>query len=545
MRTDRSQSAERPPRARRISAWASRLALLFCLQAAPTLLAEPAPPLPTQITAIDLEITIADSLWGSRKQWLSACRALGHALSLGKGPWGMGVFTSYSCVKGADELVEANTGDRPIWRMRLQDVDGTPTIIMDNGLATRSTTTLALAASSQPAQDLESPEVAQLVAFALLYRLPMAMLIDKKSVQMTKDGTSRMIRTYRPGRAGPPKLSLTEPKAPEELALYTLAWNGVRQLWQPKIAGLARRVQNSEQQAVYVVDARATQALERGPLWAHDPAGLETRPKELASAAQEGQRDYQAHVEETVAAKLRRSLLDTIASGYGGIRYGVEFVKGDRLIEKTSVFGLLVQIRGGPFKGLRYYYDKLPEVTSNETSVTGAPIETSITWARQQLGYSFDFNSPLLVDRITLAPKIGIWDFHTITEVQRDTEGRVVATREFEVVNALGLGAEVGVEWLTDHNTIQAWAGYERGIDLIKNGATVEATRGGINAFFTSGPHFEIAGVRFRLTYLVFLLGENVSLSDPKARREAAGDGAVADFRYSAAYAGAGTALSW
>jgi hypothetical protein len=262
-----------------------------------------------------------------------------------------------------------------------------------------------------------------------------------------------------PNRNRRPKFALREPKAPEELALYTLSWDASRKIWLPRIAGLARLEESSARKAIYHLDEKATKALDQGALWAHDPEGLGMRREELANAAQEGQLDYRAHVEESLAAKLRRTLIETISSGYAGIRYGAEFVPGDRLIEKTRFFGLLTEIRGGPLEGLRYYYDKLPEVKSTEVGVTDAPVETSITFARHQLGYSFNFPLGRIVDRLTLAPKIGVWNFHTVVEVQRDVAGRVVATREFDVDNALGLGAELGLEWLSERYTIKLWAG--------------------------------------------------------------------------------------
>jgi hypothetical protein len=455
----------------------------------------------------------------------------------------MGVFGSYSCVKGEDELLAHDRGDRMNWRMSLKDVQGTPTIVIDDGMATGSTIALALAPSPRLAQDLAAPEVAQIVAFAVLYRLPMAMLVDRKLILPSEDGTSRLPCFYRPGRAVRPKFAIREPKAPEELALYTLFWDESRRMWVPRIAGMARRVEISTRKAVYHLDEKATKALEQGPLWAHDPEGLGARRDELAHAAQTGQIDYRTHIEETLAAKLRRSLMESISSGYAGIRYGAEILPGDHLIEKTRFFGLLTEIRGGPLEGVRYYYDKLPEVTSKEASATDATVETSITFARHQLGYSFGFPLGRLVDRVTLAPKIGVWNFRTVVEVERDLAGRLVATREFNVVNALGLGGELGFEWLSERYTIKLWTGYEHGIALIKDGASVVAVRGGFDAFFTAGPRFTIGGVDFKMALLAFLLGEKVLLSDPQARRE--GPGAVESFGYAAAYAGAGAALSW
>jgi hypothetical protein len=295
----------------------------------------------------------------------------------------------------------------------------------------------------------------------------------------------------------------------------------------------------------YVIDEEATAALAKGPLWAQNSAGPGTRTSDLAAAAWDAAEAAGTYAHGSTADRAAQSVRDTVASGYVGLRYGAALPKGDPLLSKTRFFGLLLEIRGGPLDGLRYYYDKLPEAAATQPSAAGTPIQTSIGWSRHEIGYSFSFSPGLLADEISLTPKLGIWNFDAVSVIERDSAGNVVATQDFKVGRALSLGVELGATWLSRWYTLRPWVGYDRGIPLIKNGESVSSMRGGIDAFLPVGPPFRVGGASFKTALLIFALSEKVTLADPAAASAPPTEAEVETYSYAATYFGGGIALSW
>jgi hypothetical protein len=401
---------------------------------------------------------------------------------------------------------------------------------------------LRLVESSQLALDLGSPEIAQLVAMSLLYRLPVAVRFDKSFSRKTTDGTWIVSMPYKRDDF---RQRLPAPDAPAEFTLYRLAWDRSRRTWAPQIAGKAKRIKVVDHVASYRLDRTASQALDREPLWGHDISNLAKRMDPLSESVRSA-RESTGAGRGGFFSPLRQALLDTTASGYVGLRYGLEIAKGDALIEKMRFFGLLGEIRGGPLNGLRYYYDSLPETTVTEPSVNGDQ-ELFMTWARHQIAYALEFDPGLLVDRLSLVPKLGVWNLSANAAVSRNEAGLVQKTRRFDVDQALGLGIELGIEQAFDETTVRLWAGYERGLALSAKGAQVFATRGGLDLLVAVGPPVSLGRSEFRTALLAFVLGEQVVIraSSTREANEDSEGTEVRGFGYGAAFSGLGLVLTW
>src|SRR5690606_26317440 len=122
------------------------------------------------------------------------------------------------------------------------------------------------------------------------------------------------------------------------------------------------------------------------PQWAHNSQGpganfeelmesLKDANELLNTAADKGELDgfFKGNFQS-----LASMLVESLAGGYVGLRYGLQVLPGEKIVSSTTIFSLLAEIRGGPLEGLRYYYDTVPEIKKTEkvsTSEEGVVIE--------------------------------------------------------------------------------------------------------------------------------------------------------------------------
>jgi hypothetical protein len=504
---------------------------------------------------------------GSKKRrprgvWKAGCARLAGALTAGEGPWGLGAFSTASCHVGKKRVSGVSTPTP--WTIALSDGGGAVTWTVS--YAKREIARLELGPTAQLPRFLADAEYADLVAYALLDRMPMAMAL--KSAQAQGKPTTVTGRYWRAGRAGEFKFKI--PKPPEALTLYRLRWSAGEELWRSEVVGTARRTRLVESVArtskagkksqtggevAYQLDERAAVALAKGPLWAHDADGPSARRKEIDAALKA------AHADLDDAAKVGRldsflqagattfgKLLASAASGYVGFRYGLQVLEPEgelgKLLAKTRVIGVLAEVRGGPLRGLRYYYDKLPETKATLEGVDGDE-EASIAFARHVLGYSFGFAPGFLVDRITFDPKLGIWTFAADLPVAFDDEGRVTEIAEFRPGRTFSVAGEAGIELLSSWYTVRGWYSLDTGFSLLKSGAKVTSNRLGMDGYFTAGPTFPLFGLDMKTALMAFYLYEAVTLASGEDASLEEGESVIDEIKYSSAYAGGGVAISW
>ncbi len=113
----------------------------------------------------------------------------------------------------------------------------------------------------------------------------------------------------------------------------------------------------------------------------------------LRSSSEKQLREYERSLQTGALFKKEAqksgSFLDqTFATGYVGVRFGQQIRKEDPLLAKAQSYGILGEFRSGILKGLRIYYDVVPEV-----NYVFDGLETRMSSNRLVIGSAFWFRS--------------------------------------------------------------------------------------------------------------------------------------------------------
>ena len=230
--------------------------------------------------------------------------------------------------------------------------------------------------------------------------------------------------------------------------------------------------------------------------------------------------------------KLLDSLLfDSLSSSLAGIRYGLPLISGGTIISETSYLSTMVEIRGGPVKGLRYYYDMAPKSTKS-----GASGEETFTWSRWYFGWSFDIPLPTAVlpfiSRADVVPKLGGMSVNMDVVVDPDLDPLNVSTN-----NNLYTGIEVGLERDLAAFRVRLWGGADFSGALIAVEDTVTSQKIGADLTYDA---MEFKNTK--LTLLTFLNAERLSLEKGE---KTDGTTTINNVSFNLAFFGLGVALSW
>lgn len=494
--------------------------------------------------------------------WKRACPALGETLIVGQGPWGSGVFGSFSCFFGKKKLV--GDGNQSLWLLTVTEGEEEVSYVLTYQDIEQSRVTMP--AVERGLDFLRDGEFSDNIAYGILDGLPMGLQVSKLRVS----GNPPMFagRHWRAGKAMDFKFRVPPP--PEEIVLYKLAWDSTSKHWQSEVVGTAKmakiipptEVKQKKRkmlrggQVFYQVTPEIVMALNQGPLWGQNVEGPGARSAEikadlvkntalLNSAAESG------YLQEYLQGKagILDQILRTAASGYIGMRYGLQVLPSEgslgQLLGKTGIFSLLLEVRGGPVKGLRYYYDNLAEQKLATEGPNGQKFETKIGFSRHVLGYSFGFDPGLFVNRLTLDPKVGLWSFDATLPTLQDDQGRVSQVRRFRLGKTVSVALEAGLERYTNWFTLRGWYAIDTGFSLLKSGGTVSSNRLGFDSYVNVGGRFSVFGVPMKTSILGFYVYENVSISMGKGESVDPGVQEISGLTYTAGYAGVGLALSW
>ena len=503
------------------------------------------------------------------KAFKTACKRLGEAMSVGRGPWGFGVFASFSCFQGKKKV--SGPDRAPRWTMDLIDSPKKFSIKMSYISPDGSrveVTEIERPGSTSFLKFFLDYEFTDLVTLALLERLPMGMQLARANFRGSPPQFSG--RHPRAGKSSSFKYQVPEP--PEELILFRLAWDQPAKVWRSTVVGTARKIRIEKPktkkrrkqfilqggEVVYETSASIEEHLMQGPVWAQGsegPGALSDTFDEMLGSAQMklDDADKNGFLLDFINGKsldVLSRLLSTAAAGYVAARYGLQLLSGDPILGKLSRFGLLLEMRGGPVKGLRYYYDKIPSVEtvqprSKLAIEQSGDFTTSLESARHVLGYSFDFNPGILFDRVTFDPKLGMWSFSATLPSELDTEGNVIDVKRFELGSTFSVALEVGLEVLSHWYTLRGWYSLDNGFSFIKTGGRVTSNRFGLDTYFTAGPSFPLFGVSFKTALLAFFVYENVSLTARDTKVPEAGEKEIQGVEYSSGFAGGGLGVTW
>ncbi len=505
------------------------------------------------------------------KNWKKTCGALGSSMSVGNGPYGFGAFGSFSCYLSGKKV--SGSDKQTTWTLNV--VDGLKEVrfqlLHQDEKSSDVVSEVVLPPSEHLMKFYKDDEYIDYVAFALLEGSPMGMLVSKARIKGTPPSFTG--RYWRAGKSR--DFKYPEQEAPKSLVLYRLSWDPTLKQWSSQVVGVANRTKVNKPKSkkikkksvlsggdvVYEITPAIDAVLATGPLWAQNADGPGAHKTEIMKGLAKAHADLDRAIEKdlldeflTGGKDLLGQIWEAAASGYVGLRYGKQILPGvgvlGTLLGKTNIFGLLFEMRGGPLKGLRYYYDVLPKTTQTLPGVnliTGADTTytASIAFARHVLGFSWDFKPGLLVDRITVDPKLGIWTFNASLPVEENTDNKVTEMADFSLGRSFALGLEVGLEKLSDWYTLRGWFGINTGYSLIKSGGKITSNRLGVDAYFTAGPELPLMGLRLRTALLGFYFWESVGLTNTTVKAAATDPAAISGVSYQVGYAGAGLALSW
>ena len=525
--------------------------------------------------------------------WTKTCVSIGKSLLAGKGPWGTGFFSGFSCfhdkrlILGKDRAVD--------WSYNIH-LSGTKVLIqvarggvlMDDRMVAEAET--GPKKKSGDAQDQESPfeedddlqqveqaenkkpgpdqkvavddlkevgegfpmsdvfklslqkaeyapwvlfdeHIRTYLALGISDEMPAAMALPRRSVDW-KSGTVNLSKLALPNV---PKIM-----PPYEAAvIYHLDYDMEQGLWRPTVISYAKRAKMKTKEPARVLYRLAKVRPEKisrskmvylhnfgGPGRRHDHyqkqiseriAVVEKNPPGSGVFAQAGQ-------------VVLDSLVDTLAAGYVGFRYGHPMVSGKEFISKAQMYGILGQVRSGPLAGLRIYFDLIPEV---EEDIGGEKYKYG--WNRTTLGWSFGYNLGFVFDRIDFTPKLGVWNIDA--ELPVSSGSNVFTKVPVKIDYGLAVGGEIGAEMVWSWAMFRLWGSSELGISLTGgSSSSVTSTRGGLDTWI-EGPGI---GGPFHVSFLLFSAYESVTV-----KKDTTTENIPLELSFSQIYTGAGLSLSW
>lgn len=493
------------------------------------------------------------------KTWLAACNVLGKSMFEGQGPWGLGVFSSYSCWLDEKKISSGPTKNKT-WTLEYKETDENVFLVLSDP-DHRKIAEVIMAPSKWTTYFFADREFCDLMAMKLLDGMPAIGVLSKGAI--SSGGAFKSRYPYANVKGGR-KFPLVLP--PKNIAAYKLFVDPATGVFSAETVGAAvlksvdpetllndkTKATNKQEKPTSeaFVHWQATEELVSSnkdhAAFLHNQNGRNRRSADIQPAIDAAQKILDTAAEggvlSSVLRGLRKGILATTASGYVGVRYGPQILPGDPLLAKTAFLGLIGEVRGGPVGGLRFYYDKVPMTTVSQNE-----IETSIAWGRFIVGKSFGLNLSKFIDRIDITPKLGLWNFHAKLPIEADESGQVIKAGAFDLDNAMSLALEAGIEWSSSWYSIRPWYSFDGAGAISKvNKKRVTSNRIGLDSYWTAGPKFSLFSIPFKTTWLLFAVYETIGLTnnDPKSDLED-GESEITAIKFSSGYAGAGVAISW
>lgn len=434
-------------------------------------------------------ITLASKAASGGASPAKACKSLVKTLTTGGGPWGLAPFRTASCA--ADGKLTAGKEKATRWRLNVTKAKAALELALAYGEPP-----VTVASATLPAKTVKrpfaTPAKTRAAVAELLKELPFVARIERKQM---KDKSLRIKLPKADDEARPPP--------PPTLAVYRLGFVAEAGAFRGEEVGELRSACD-DAACTWTPDAGAVAALADGPVYL-------------------GVRD-----DKSFAADLRDRLLAAFSLGYVGMRAGREIKASSALFPPAQLRGLLVEMRGPPFQGLRVYYDEVPRI---DGEFEGEAIH--LGWSRLLLGYGFGYDWAATGLRFEVTPKLGVWNLDAALPRNKPDGSAEVAP--FAIHRGFSGGAELDIERPLPWLLVRGWAARDFSTRF---GTSVDSQRFGVDGVI-KGPRLSRA---FSLSFIAFGMVE--SFETKTKTEEDDGDGA-ASVGIDTSYAGLGLALSW
>lgn len=474
------------------------------------------------------------------KKWRKSCKTLGNSFKVRKSSLQHGGFNKFKCYelfKSKKQIKKRN------WQLLV--LDGKNRVYLDvyyypNPKKSSDKTLMArfsFSSSENTFKALADKKIARKISYLLLDQLPFSRVISKKNWERKKFSS----KDIKPKKKKKKKTKKKKISNPEKLNpyrnyyLYTLSYSKESSRWEPNYLGLGKKSKSKTTKKSIIYNWKIIK----------DGNPLDNQKAIIFASHYKGRSFDKEELEKHVFYNLKKYgisdkpnnlLLDTIASGYTGIRYGIPILKKTNIIAKSSTVSAFADIRGGPIKGLRFMYDLAPKVS--EIYTDGQIAEFS--WNRVSLGLSMGIEYDFwLTNRIDIMPKIGLTNFKANLPVTNSETGQTTIA-PFKLNNEYALGVEVGIEKASPWFLVRAWGSSDfAGI----GGATgsVSNIRGGIDTYWEL---FNI-GNMFDFELLIFALGERIKMTPSEKTTSSTGSATANAIKFNLAFTGVGITISW
>ncbi len=398
-----------------------------------------------------------------------ACSSLGKAMLAGQSLWGLGVFRDFGCYLDG-ELVAGAAGRGP-WVMLLQPGPQEFLVGLYRQPVTGVTWTRSPGAVWRPRNGATAPrletvfeqrvlsperildflkddENARLLAAPFVLSLPAVARISLKEVAAGQ-------KKLRPEVAHPRVQSIAPPS---RVQLKSVGSTRVGRL--EASAAVGRGILSDEdpgvwQWSLYDTDRR----FPSDDIYVSAVNASDVRA-ELADAIRRVYGDFLKEEQPLLLGAALNSGLDlenyaaseVVAPLAVGIRYGRDVLGSEAEFGAPLTFiGAVIESRSGVLKGFRGYFDLTPTASNPDT-------QAEFGARRLQIGRAFDFKLPVLIDRIVLTPKVGVWDVKSKVLINDPDHPGSQYVLPISIDRAVGVGLEAGMEMSSRRIVGRLWS---------------------------------------------------------------------------------------
>ena len=486
-----------------------------------------AEPIPVGLDlSIFVEVPSANSSYDRdvQKNWPKACALLKGYFGNRKERFGHGPFQTAQCIERPTTLEGAMAQGKSSWIMKVysnEKASGFTIFYLGSG-EPHSEAAIVAAPNAEFIAALTERQAVRSFTLLLQDQLPMFTLVHI---------------TPNAGKIEVDAAVLPDPM-PTEYVLFTLAFDPAKKHWIARPIGFTKPTGNAEGNVnSWEVDVHEGILRKDSIVFAHNAAG-----RGKSSDA----------MENTLSALLGRFGIQSVMAGVmasfgsnlSGIRYGFPPLPATDVVSRSTMLSLFTEVRSGPVKGLRLYYDKAPQ--SKDVAANGDPIYFG--WSSINLGWSFDLPLPKIasgiIDRFDFQPKMGVVNLDARL-AGIDATG-TTRTAPFTLKNAINFGAETGIEReFFDLALLRLWAGglYSWAAIGITETKFV-AMQSGLDVYWDIG---KLGGIKIKgLTFLstqYLMIGKKFSRPADNATRDV--EGVITDLNFQLVFLGLGATLGW